>query len=207
MKGYKGFDKDLKCRGFQFELGKTFTYDGELKLCSSGFHYVENPIDLLEYYHPATGSRYAEVEADGVSPETHKKDSKRVSATLAIADSELLIGSIIDLGVKAIMDSTNGSPNISSGDSSTAASSGYYSTAASSGDSSTAVAKGINTIAMAAGTDCFVSAGENGCFATCYFDPQAKRNLIVVGYVGENGIKADTLYKLTDEGEWEEVKP
>ena len=58
---------------------------------------------------------------------------------------------------------------------------------------------------MAAGTSCTVSAGENGCFATCYYDVEAKRNRIVVGYVGEEGIKADTPYNLTEEGEWEEA--
>jgi hypothetical protein len=56
---------------------------------------------------------------------------------------------------------------------------------------------------MAAGTNCTVSAGENGCFATCYHD--GTRNRIVSAYVGENGIKANTPYRLNDQGEFVEA--
>nr|MDP9267288.1 hypothetical protein [Acidobacteriota bacterium] len=84
----------------------------------------------------------------------------------------------------------------SSGYSSKAASSGDSSTAASSGDYSKASAKGKNTIAMAAGLACSVRAGENGSFATAYWDKKAKRHRILVGYVGEDGIEADTDYRI-----------
>ena len=98
----------------------------------------------------------------------------------------------------------------SSGNSSKAASSGDYSTAASSGDYSKAAAKGKDTIAMACGTDCTVMAGENGSFATAYYDEKGKRNRILVGYVGEDGIKADTPYiiSVTKAGKasWKEIK-
>jgi hypothetical protein len=94
----------------------------------------------------------------------------------------------------------------SSGDSSTAASSGNSSTAASSGYSSTAASSGYDTIAMAAGINCIVKAGKNGCFATAYYDSKTKRNKIVVGYVGRNGIKPDVYYKLNSKGKYEVVK-
>jgi hypothetical protein len=93
----------------------------------------------------------------------------------------------------------------SSGDSSKAASSGDSSTAASSGNYSTASAKGKDTIAMAAGSGCVVSAGENGCFATAYYDDSAKRYRILVGYVGEDGVKPETPYEIRD-GKLQEVK-
>jgi hypothetical protein len=83
----------------------------------------------------------------------------------------------------------------SSGDYSTAASSGDYSTAASSGDYSTAASSGKNTVAMAAGLECRVKAGEDGCFASCYKD-KAGRIRVLSGYVGEDGIKADTWYRI-----------
>ena len=38
MKGYKGFDKDLSCRGFQYEIGKTYECEGKITLCENGFH-------------------------------------------------------------------------------------------------------------------------------------------------------------------------
>lgn len=84
-------------------------------------------------------------------------------------------------------------------------SSGDYSKAASSGNYSTAKAEGGDTIAMAAGRGCTVSAGENGCFASAWYDKKQGRDRIKVGYVGRNGIKPNTPYRLTSYGEWQEV--
>ena len=89
-----------------------------------------------------------------------------------------------------------GSTAASSGYGSKAASSGYYSKAASSGDRSTAAVQGANTIAMVAGLGGQAKAGPNGCIALCWYD--GKRNRIVAGYVGEEGIEADTLYRVAD---------
>ena len=63
MKAYKGFDKDLKCRGYQFETGKDFE-EKEAKLCEKGFHACEFPFDVFGYY-PPSDSRYCEVDIDG----------------------------------------------------------------------------------------------------------------------------------------------
>ena len=50
VKGFKGFDKEMKCQGFQFEVGKTYEHEGEVKLCNRGFHFCKNPLDTLDYY-------------------------------------------------------------------------------------------------------------------------------------------------------------
>ena len=78
MKGYKGFDKDLKCRDKQYEIGKTETHGGDLRLCASGIHFCEYPLDVFTYYAPAD-SRYAEVDASEISDQS-EGDSKRVAA-------------------------------------------------------------------------------------------------------------------------------
>ena len=62
MKAYKGFDKDLKCRGYQYEIGGEYREDSA-ELCSKGFHACEYPLDCFGYYTPAE-SRYCEVEID-----------------------------------------------------------------------------------------------------------------------------------------------
>ncbi|MEO7015606.1 MAG: hypothetical protein ABI067_03560, partial [Leifsonia sp.] len=94
--------------------------------------------------------------------------------------------------------SGNHSTAAGSGDYSTAASSGNYSKAASSGSYSKATAKGSNTIACVAGLYGRASAGENGVFTLHYND--AKRNRAVTGYVGEDGIEADVIYRLDETG-------
>ena len=80
MKACKGFDKDMKCRGFQYEEGKTYETD-KAKLCESGFHACESPLDCFRYYEPAK-SVYREVELDAT--EETGDDSKRVGKRITI---------------------------------------------------------------------------------------------------------------------------
>ncbi len=61
---YKGFDKNMKCRGFQYEVGKEYEMDGEVKCCNQGFHACKSPMEVWDYY-DMIDSRYAEVEQSG----------------------------------------------------------------------------------------------------------------------------------------------
>src|SRR5699024_6839039 len=81
MKMYKGIDKDLKCRDFQYEIGKTYTED-KAELCNAGFHACEHPLDCMNYYEPGE-SRYCEVDLDDVTDE-HRDDSKRVGKKITV---------------------------------------------------------------------------------------------------------------------------
>ena len=89
----KGFDKNLQCKGFQFEAGKTFTHEGDVAACHGGFHACpveHHPLSVFEFYGPA-GSRYCEVTQSGA---THAKDTKLASATITIG-IELSLGDLV----------------------------------------------------------------------------------------------------------------
>ena len=148
IKAYKGFNKDMTCRGFQFEEGKSYE-EPKAKLCESGFHACLNPLDCFRYYSP-TKSEFHEVELDGVSDE-RENDTKICAKKIKIG-AKIFIKNIISAGVDFIFEKTKDSDTAaSSGDWSTAASSGDRSTAASSGEESTAASSNKNAIAVACG--------------------------------------------------------
>ena len=83
MKAYKGFDKNMQCRGFQFEEGKTY-HEDEAELCKRWFHACENPLDVFGYYTPGKNSIYREVELEDVSEERNSDDTKVCAKTIKI---------------------------------------------------------------------------------------------------------------------------
>ena len=84
MKVYKGTDKDMKCRGMQYELGKTERTDDAIRCGNKGFHSCEAPLDVLRYYPMRDGNRYFEAEADGKIDRTGADDSKVASSELTL---------------------------------------------------------------------------------------------------------------------------
>ena len=92
MKAYKGFNKDMTCRGFQYEEGKEYTTD-KAKLCQSGFHACERPLDCLGYYSP-NKSIYHEVELDEISDE-RENDSKVCAKKIKIG-AELSLSNLVE---------------------------------------------------------------------------------------------------------------
>ena len=85
---YKGFDKDLKCRGFQYEVGKEYE-EPKAKACESGFHACEQPLDVFNYYHPKDGSRFCVVEQAG--------EISKENADSKVASSKIKIGAEIGI--------------------------------------------------------------------------------------------------------------
>ena len=162
MKLYKGFDKNMKCRNFQYEEGKTYTHPGIPKLCDEGFHACEVPLDCLKYYAPADGSIYREVEMEGVTDE-HGEDSKRVGKVIKIG-AKLSLRSLVLLSIHIIKQKIEGSPASTSEDKSTAATSGDYSTAATSGDKSTAATSWYKSTAATSGNKS--TAATSGYYST-----------------------------------------
>ena len=181
---YKGFDENLKCRDFQFEIGKTYFHDGLVRVCESGFHACENPWDVLSYY-PIIDSRFCVVEQSG-EIRTHDDDSKVASASITIS-VELKLPEFVKACVDWLI------KGCSAG---TEAASGAYSQLAASGYGSRLAASGNGSLVMGA-YNSRAKAGPNGAVALAWHDGTRPR--IAVGYVGE-GLEADTWYRLDDNG-------
>ena len=81
---YKGTDKDMKCRGMQYELGKTYESEDAIRCGAKGFHSCEAPLDVMTYYHPKDGSRYFVADADGKVDRSGADDSKIASSKLTL---------------------------------------------------------------------------------------------------------------------------
>ena len=192
---YKGFDKNLKCRDYQYEIGKTFEHDGAVKVCGSGFHACEYPLDVFSYYLPSN-SRFAIVKMHG---ETSKDsdDTKIASAKITI-ETEIKLPEIINRAVDWIKNKVNwGDDKVSN--------TGYCSAATNTGDRSAAKVSGRGSVAIAIGRNSKSKADNGGAIVCVYMDCNGNLMHIKASKVGENGIKANTWYTLDANGEFIEV--
>ena len=188
-KGFKAFDKDLSCKGFKFEVGKTYTHDGEVNLCATGFHFCENPLRILGYY-PAAGSRFAEVEADGIGDKSDPKD-KSVSKTITVK-AELSLSAVIQAGIKFVFDRVDWTKaeEVNKKESGAASATGYSGAASATGNRGAAVSLGPNAKARA---------GKGGWITLSEWKKNSESlERITVKTVRVDGkkIKADTFYTL-----------
>ncbi|EMY1293615.1 hypothetical protein ABKZ42_001997 [Salmonella enterica] len=148
---FKGFNKDLKCRDFQFKIGKTFHHDGKVEACGSGFHACECPFDVFSYYPPAE-SRYAETISFGVIDREEIGDTKIASASITIK-AELTLPQFIQRGIEWIWSKIDKSleQQIMTGYQSAATNTGYQSAATNTGDWSAATNTGNQSAATNTG--------------------------------------------------------
>ena len=98
IKSFKGFDKDMECRGFQYEIGKEYEIDGEIKACSRGFHACEYPLDVFGYYPPGV-SRYCQVEQSGKIDD--RESDKTCSSKIKIG-AELTIPGLVKAAISYV---------------------------------------------------------------------------------------------------------
>ena len=222
MKAYKGFDKDLKCREFQYEVGKEYEEENSA-LCKKGFHACENPLDTFRYYRP-TDSRYCEVDVDD-NGERNSTDSKVCGKHIKIS-AEIGLKGVINAGVRFVFDKCeSATEENASGESGNAAASGESGNAAASGESGNAAASGWRGNAAASGwRGTAVVTGFAGratalgeqCLAVAWGEDSLARgtvgNWIVVSERDDDGniidvkiakvdgdtVKADTWYKLVN---------
>ncbi len=129
---YKGFDKNLQCRGFQYEVGKTYEHAGPVVACKSGFHACTDPWDVLKYYDFSDGNRFATVTARGDISREDDGDSKIATASLTVT-AELKMPQFIGVLVNWIIDATKGKGDNPSGDYAKIGASGYYAQIGASG--------------------------------------------------------------------------
>ena len=144
---YKGTDKDMKCRGFQFELGKEYVEE-EAKLCEKGFHGCEYPLDVFAHYDPAS-SRFFVADLDGVTDERESCDTKLVGTKIKLR-AEIGIAGIVKAGVEYIKEKAESSKN-QTGDRSAATNTGYCSAATNTGYCSAATNTGYCSAATNTG--------------------------------------------------------
>lgn len=186
IKGYKGFDKNMKCRNFQYETGKDYQHDGKISCCNSGFHFCTNPFDVLAYYAPAS-SRFCEVEGSG---ESSKDDnSTKVSVSNLHVGLEIGLNGLINAGVKFILNKVKWN-------NCKVTNTGYYSAANVEGKDSIAIVTGRKSKA----------AGALGCWLVLT-ERDDNMNIINVKAIKVDGekIKANIFYMLKD-GEIKEAE-
>jgi len=232
---FKGFDKNLICRNFQYEMGKTYTHDGDVKACGSRFHACEYPLDVLGYY-PPSQSRYAVVEQSGDLSREENGDTKVASRSISlkfeisIAD---LVKFAIDYTLNRCQPIDKKSPSYSAAERGLASATGEYGAASATGEYGAASATGEYGAASATGEYGAASAtgyqgaasatGNHAVACGLGWSNKAKasasgaivlthRNYgdeivhIRASKVGENGIKPDTWYQLDENGEFVELE-
>ena len=220
IKMYKGFNKDLKCRGFQYEIGKEYREE-KADLCHGGFHACENPLDTFSYYAPREGSRYCEVELDEVS-EQRDSDSKRCGKVIKIG-AELNVAGICKAHFEYVTARCEPAKSNVAGDREAAAAGSWGSAAA--GESGSAAAGSWGSAAAgswgcaAAGYKGSAAAGKHGiaccrggkvkgdlgCAICCTeLDIYGKNIGVAAAIVDGEKIKANTWYTVKN-GEFVEV--
>ena len=190
LKSFKGFDKRLRCRGFQYEVGKEYQ-EQEAALCRKGFHACENPLDTFRYY-PPTDSRYCEVEIDD-NGQRNSDDSKVCGEKIKIG-AEIGLDGVIKSGARFIFETCERSAeNHASGEMGNAAASGVRGNADASGVRGTATVTGRDGRASAIGGQCIAVAWGQYSLAKGTLG-----NWIVVSELGSSGDIVDAKLALVD---------
>ena len=199
MKGFKGFDKSLKCRDKQYEIGKTYEEE-EAKLCNKGLHFCELPHDVFGYY-SAGESRFAEIEAGDITEEKDS-DSKRVCKTLTVK-AEISVFKICRIAITAFFERFEFRKKISEIPEGSAANAGDCGAAIVRHNGSATAGK--QGVAIGLGKDCKVKGALGALLVLTIWDD----NWNITGHktklVDGEKIKADTFYTLKG-GRFVEVK-
>jgi hypothetical protein len=223
VQSVKGFDGNLACRGYQFELGNTYEHDGPVKACEGGFHACtleQHPLEVFGYYSPA-GSRYCLVEQSG---EIHTDDQVKIASAKITVGVELSLNELIVRAVEwvfarakkeKILETATGTRGAASatgyqgaasatgyqgaasatGTRGAASATGDYGAASATGDYGAASATGKKSTAMACGYAGKVSGKAGNALFALERDDNYNIISTASGIVGKDGIEADTFYR------------
>lgn len=196
IKAYKGFNKDMTCRGFAYEVGKEYEHDGPVKVCEAGFHACENPFDVLDYYGDILEHRYCEVEQSG---ETKNDGNKSVSSKIKI-NAEIGFPGLFKAGIEWIKEVTD-PRKVETKDNTLSDNGGDSAKIGSSGDYAQIGCTGEDSVICCAGYQSRVKAktGSWITLAEWEYSKTKKRwipKCVKTEYVDGERIKADTWYKL-----------
>ncbi|AHF74190.1 c-type lectin precursor family member (2D393) / c-type lectin precursor family member (2D393) [Candidatus Sodalis pierantonius str. SOPE] len=192
---YKGFNADLTCRDYQFEIGKTYHHDGAVKVCDSGFHACEYPLDVFSYYEPAN-HRFAEVEVSGDI--VHEEEGNKLASSIITIKEELSLHKMVGRAVECIASKINKSTEQTIIE-------GYQSAATNTGDRSAADVSGFGSVAASLGAQGKAKASEGSAIVLCCRNSEGDIIQIRASKVGDNGVKSDTWYVLNANGAFEEA--
>ena len=148
IKSYKGFNKDMTCRGFKYEEGEEYETE-TANVCYSGFHACQMPLEVLQYYQPSK-SIYHEVEQRGDISKSDDGSTKVASTKIKIGAS-LGIKSLVNAQIGFVFEKSKNENNATSGNGSSAVTSGYGSSAVTTGDWSSAATSGYESSAATSG--------------------------------------------------------
>ena len=200
MKGYKGFEKGLVCRGKQYAENTVFKEDKAV-ICEKGMHFCKNPFDVLEYYPLINDecelNEFAEVKA---LDDAKTDDDKKFCTTKLKIGAKLSLKGFIEACVGFVIENTKHETKNDVASSKLAAS-GYYSQLAASGDSSQLAASGKHSVVAGIGINNIAKAVK-GCWITLAewrFDSEEDKYIPVcvkTEYVDGERIKENTFYKL-----------
>ena len=223
IKSYKGFNSDMTCRKFQFEVGKEYEQKGKIEACKNGFHACESPMDVFGYY-PPSNSRYCEVEQSG----SIDRGKDKIASSKIRIQCEIGLSGIIQAGVKFILDKVNwkndNATNISNysaatntgdhsaatnmgdrsaatntGDHSAATNTGNQSAATNTGDCSAATNTGDHSAATNTG-NCSAATNTGDCSAA---KVEGKESIAIVTGIGSKACGALGCWLvLTERGKW-----
>ena len=204
IKSYKAFDKNMQCRGFQYEVGKEYEMDGEIKCCDRGFHACKSPMEVWDHY-DMLNSRFAEVEQSGKIDE--EGNSTKVCSSRIKIKAELKLADIINIGVEWLKDIT--SPTKVKTDVAKNDNGGNYAQIGSSGNYAQIGSTGEDSVIMCAGKESKAKAKVGSWITLAEWEWNDEKNRYVpvcvkTEYVDGENIKADTWYQLKN-GEFVEV--